>query len=291
MIVVTAPTGKIGRHVVARLIESDAAVRVIARDPAKIAPEVRSRIEVVQGSHGDAQVVDQALEGASALFWLAPGEPNKTPEAAYVDFTRPAAEAVRRNGVARVVSITALGRGTMWEDKAGLATASLRMDDLLMATGAAFRGLAMPSFMDNTLHNLTTIRDQGMMFGAYDPDRKSPKTATRDMAATAARLLVDEAWAGQQEVPLLGPEDLSMNDMAAIVSDVLGREIRYQQIPYAAFKERVIGQGGTEAFAQAYVEMFKAKDEGMDNVARRDGAEPAPTTFRQWCEEELKPLL
>lgn len=290
MIVVTAPTGNIGRHVLAHLIQAGAPVRVIVRDPAKLAPDVAAAVEVVQGSHGDAAVVDRAFQGASALFWLAPGEPFKTPEEAYAGFTRPAAEAVRRHGVARVVSITALGRGTAWENDAGMVTASIRMDDLLMSTGAAFRGLAMPSFMDNTLHNLATIREQGMMFTAYAPDLKAPKTAARDMGAAAARLLADASWTGQEEVPLLGPEDLSMDDMAAIVSDVLGREVRYRQVPYDAFKQQAVGRGMAEPFADGLIAMFKAKDAGMDNVAKREDGGHAPTTFRQWCEEELKPL-
>ena len=149
----------------------------------------------------------------------------------------------------------------------------------------------MPSFMENTLHSVATIRDQGIMFGAYASDRRAPKTAARDMGAVAARLLADASWVGQEEVPLVGPEDLSMDEMAAIISEVLGRKVRYQQISYEVFKERVISQGASEAFAQGYVDMFKAKDEGMDNVARRDSAEPTLASFRQWCEEELKPAV
>ena len=291
MIVVTAPTSNIGRHVVDRLIAAGAPVRVITRDPAKLAPQVADAVEVVEGSHNDAAVVDRAFRGGTALFWLVPGEPFKTPEEAYVGFTRPAAQAVSRHGVARIVSITALGRGTAWEDKAGIVTASLRMDDLLMMTGAAFRGLAMPSFMDNTLHSLAALREHGLMFQAYAPDLKAPKTAARDMGATAARLLADDTWTGQEEVPLLGPEDLSMNDMAAIASEVLDREIRYQQVPYDAFKQQAVGRGAADAFADGLITMFKAKDAGMDNVVKREDAERAPTTFRQWCEEELKPLV
>jgi hypothetical protein len=34
-----------------------------------------------------------------------------------------------------------------------------------------------------------------------------------------------------------------------------------------------------EAFAQGYVDMFKAKDEGMDNVVKRESAQQAPRRF------------
>lgn len=291
MIVVTAPTGNIGHRVVENLLAAAAPLRLVLRDAAKLPDAVRSRVEVVEGSHGDAAVVGRAFEGADAVFWLAPPSPQRTLDEVYLDFTRPAAEALRRHGVKRVVGITALGRGTEWENKAGLVTSSIRMDDMIMATGVAFRGLAMPSFMDNVLQQAASIKDQGAMFGPIDADRKTPTTATRDMAAVAARLLNDGTWTGQEEVPVLGPEDLSMNDMAAIMSDVLGREVRYQQVPFDALKAQLVGRGATESFAQGFVDMMRAKNDGMDNAAPRTPSSSSPTSFRQWCEEELRPAL
>jgi uncharacterized protein YbjT (DUF2867 family) len=291
MIVVTTPTGQIGHQVVQDLIAAGAPVRVIVRNAAKLTDKVRSSVEVVEGSHGDAAVLDEALEGADSLFWLAPPDMSKTLEEAYVDFARPAAEAIRRHNVRRVVSVTALGRNTPWQDKAGLVTASIHMDDLLMSTGVGFRGLAMPSFMDNVIRQTVPIRDKGMFFGPIDPDRRAPTTATRDMAATAARLLADPDWTDQQEVAVLGPEDLSFNDMADIMSDVLGRKIVYHQTSFEQFKQGFLDRGASESFAQGYVDMFRAKNEGMDNVAEVDAGKRTPTTFRAWCEEKLKPAV
>ena len=291
MIVVTAPTGNIGRHVVEHLLDRNEPLRIVVRDPSKLPVQVRQRAEVVEGSHGDAAVIDKALQGADALFWLAPPDSKKTLEAAYVDFTRPAADAIRRHGVGHVVSVTALGRGTAWEDKAGLVTASIRMDDLLIATGAAFRGLAMPSFMENALQQVPAIKAQGMMMGPLDPDLKAPTTATRDTGEAAARLLSDRAWIGQEEVPVLGPEDLSMNDIAAIVSEVAGRQVGYRQVPFEAFGERLAGFGMSPSFVAGYIDMMRAKNEGMDNQAERGALTRTATTYRLWAEQALKPAL
>ena len=289
MIVVTAPTGNIGRHVVATLLDAGQSVRVIVRDAKKLTDEVRSRVEVAEGSHGDRAVVDRAVAGAAAGFWLSPAAPRRPLEEAYLDFTQPAAETFKRHGVGRVVSVTALGRGTPWAAKAVLVTTSIAMNDLIMASGVAFRGLAMPSFMDNALQQAAPIKAQGMMFGPFDPDRRMPTTATRDIGAAAARLLADAGWSGQEEVPLLGPEDLSFNDVAATISQVLAREVRYQQIPFDAFQARLAQRGVSPSFQKGYVDMMRAKNEGMDNVARRGAA--APTTYRQWCEDVLKPAM
>ncbi len=290
MIVVTTPTGNIGRHVVRHLLDAGEALRLIVRDPSKLAPDVRDRVEVVEGSHGDAAVVDRAFRGADAVFWLCPPTPSPTPAAATVDFARPGAEAMRRHGIAHIVAATTLGRDTPWQERAGNATGSIHMVDLLRTTGAAVRGLALPAFMDNALRMVGTIR-QGWMPGPIAPDKKLPHTATRDTGAAAARLLVDRNWSGQEDVPVLGPEELSYADLAAIVSDVTGREVRYEHQSYEAYKEAAMARGLTNAFAQGFVDMLRAKEEGMDNVASRDAAIIGPTSFRQWIEEELQPAL
>lgn len=290
MIVVTTPTGNIGRHIVRHLLDAGQPLRLIVRDASGLPQDVRERVEVFEGSHGDAAVVDRALGGADALFWLCPPTPAPTPAAATVDFTRPAAEAVRRHGVAHVVAVTTLGRDTPWQERAGNATGSIHMVDLFRATGAAVRGIALPAFMDNALRMVGTIR-QGWMPGPIAPDKKLPHTAARDSAAAVAGFLIDRSWSGQEDVPVLGPEELSYADLAAIVSDVTGREVRYQHQTYAAYKDAAVARGLTDAFAQGFVDMLRAKEEGMDNVAARATAIIGATSFRQWVAEELQPAL
>ncbi len=290
MIVVTTPTGNIGHHVVQHLLDAGEALRVIVRDPNKLPKAVRDRVEIVEGSHGDSAVVDRAFQGADAVFWLCPPTPSETPAAATVDFARPGAEAMRRHSIGHIVAATTLGRDTEWQDKAGNATGSIRMVDLLRATGAAVRGLALPAFMDNALQQVDAIR-QGRTVGVIDPDKKLPHTATRDTGAAAARLLRDRSWTGQEDVPVLGPEELSYGDLAAIISEVIGREVRYQQVPSDAFKAQLIGRGWTDAFAQGYLDMLRAKNEGMDNVAPRSTGIIGVTSFHHWVEEKLKPAI
>jgi len=284
MIVITAPTSQIGSKLVGTLLDAGAPLRLIVRDAGKLPEGVRDRVELLEGSHGDPAIVDRAFDGTDALFWLVPPDVTKTQEQAYLDFTRPAAEAIRRHAVPRVVAITALGRGTLWQDRAGLVTTSLRMDDLLMASGAAYRGLAMPSFMENTARQAGVIREKGLFFGPIRPDRKLPFTATRDMATAAARLLTDRDWTGQSDLPVLGPEDLSFDDQAVILSEVIGRPVRYQQISFDQFRQQFLNRGVSESFAQGYVDMYLAKDEGIDNVARRTPETRGQTSFRTFCE-------
>jgi uncharacterized protein YbjT (DUF2867 family) len=298
VILVTTPSGNIGHQVLENLLDSGEHLRIIAADQAGIPADTRQRVEVIEGSHGDAAVVDKAFEGADAIFWLTPPDPRaESVEAAYVGFARPAAEALKKtealkkNGVRRVVGVSALGRGTPWAAQAGYVVGSLAVDDLIASTGVAYRALTNPSFMDNIAGQARAIRNQGMFFSPIDGDRKLPTVATRDIAAAAARLLLDDGWSGVGEVPLLGPEDLSFNDMAGIISEVLGKQVRFQQITFEAYKDRFVGFGMSDAMAQGMTDMAWAKNEGLDNAVQRTPENSTPTSFRQWCEEVLKPAV
>jgi len=292
MIVITAPTSAIGSQVLENILDSGEPIRVIARDPSRISPHIRERVEIVQGSHGDADVVRRAFEGADAVFWLVPPNPvTSSIEATYLDFTRPACEAFKTAGVRRVVGVSALGRGTGLEGNAGLVTMSLAMDDLIASTGVSYRALTMPSFIDNMLRQVEPIGKQGVFFSPFTGDRRHPTCAARDIAAVAARLLLDQSWNGSEEVPVLGPEDLSQEDMARIMSDVLGKPVRFQQVSLDAFKAQLLERGSSDAFAQGVVDMMIAKDNGLDDGEKRTPENTTPTSFRQWCEEVLRPAV
>jgi uncharacterized protein YbjT (DUF2867 family) len=291
-IVITTPAGQIGSQVLENLVGSGEHLRLVARDLFGIPANTRQRAEVIEGSHGDPAVADKAFDGADAVFWLTPPDPRaESVDTAYVGFTRPAAEAFKKHGVRRVVGVSALGRGTPWAASAGYVAGSLAMDDLIASSGAAYRALTNPSFMDNIARQAESIKNHGMFFSPIDGDRKLPAVATRDIAAAASRLLLDDTWSGVGEVPLLGPEDLSFNDMAEIISEVLGKDVRFQRITFEAYKDRFVGFGMSDAMAQGMTDMAWAKNEGLDNAVQRTPENSTPTSFRQWCEAVLKPAV
>jgi uncharacterized protein YbjT (DUF2867 family) len=290
MIAVTAPTGHIGSRVLSNLLRRDEAVRAIVRDPDRLPAGVRDRVEVVVGSHRDREVVDQAFEGADSVFWLVPAD-RTAPSVydAYVSFSIPAADAIVRHGVSHVVTVSALGRGQ--QRYAGFVSASLAMDDLLRSTGVHLRALTMPSFMDNVLRQVQSISNDGVIRGMVPGDLKAPLVDTRDIAAAASRLLLDRTWTGQDSLGVLGPEDLSPDDMAAILTDVLGRPIRYEEGDRGQEKKAFASFGYSDAMAQGMIDMAIAKEHGLDNGIERTPENSTPISFRQWAEEVLKPAL
>lgn len=292
MIVLTAPTGNIGHALLGRLLLTDRPLRVVVRDPLRLRPDVRARVDLVVGSHGDPATMDQALRGAESLFWLVPPNPTApTLESAYLDFTRGACDAIRRHQVRRVVSISALGRGTPFEKSAGLVTASLAMDDLLATTGADLRAITAPSFMENLLRQAPVIREQGFFALPMPPDRPTRVCATRDIAACAADLLLDPHWKGVGHRAVLGAEDISPIEMAKTMSEVLCREIRFVPVSIADFAARLEQLGMSPAFVAGYAAMMDAKSQGLDDAEPRTPQSTTPTSFRRWCEEALEPVI
>lgn len=77
MIVVNTPTGTIGRQMLQNILAGHEPIRVIARDPSRLPASTRERVEVVQGSHGDADVVNRTFAG------------RRRPQAAGLRYTRP----------------------------------------------------------------------------------------------------------------------------------------------------------------------------------------------------------
>lgn len=155
----------------------------------------------------------------------------------------------------------------------------------------SYRALAMPFFMENLLNQVEAIKTKGMFFLANSADRPLATIATRDIAAAAAGLLLDDSWNGQGTVPVIGPDALSPNDMAQILSETLQRPVRFQQVDEQAYTTTMTQYGMTTAWAKGLTDMAAAQDAGIYDAEQKSLTLPAPTDFRQWCHEVLKPAI
>lgn len=285
MIVVTTPTGRIGRQVARHLLDRGEEVRVVVRDASHLDDRVRESAQVVEGSHADPAVLDTALAGADALFWLVPPDP-AAPSARehYLRFARAAAASLRRTGVGHVVGVTSAGHG--WAPSAGVLSAAFAMDEELAGAGAAYRALSLPFYLENLLGQVASIRDSGSFSLTCAPDRPLATIATRDIAERAADLLVDRTWDGQQNLPFFGPDRLTPTQLAAVMSEELGRQITYRRLPMDDFAALLRARGAHEQAVADTIEMFAAQDAGIYDEDWAV-AETAPTGVRTWCREVL----
>lgn len=287
MIVITAPTGQIGSAVLGRLLKGEDPIRVIVRDPSRLDAFGRGRVQVIQGSHQDPAVLDDALTGADSLFWLVPPSvAAATAEEHYLGFARPAAEAIRRHDVARVVAVSSAGHG--WPTRAGVLSAAFAMDDEIEKAGVAYRALSMPFFMENLLRQLSAIRDHGAFSLAYSAARPLASVAIRDIVVIAAALLADRSWDGQENVPVFGPDRLNPNETAAVLSDVLGRNVAFRQQSLADVEAALMRRGASEGVVRDVTEATVALNDGIYD-ADQAASTPCPTDFRTWCCDVMRP--
>ncbi|MEE4543062.1 NAD(P)H-binding protein [Streptomyces sp. V4-01] len=287
MIVVTTPTGQIGGRLVRQLLDQGEEVRVVVRDASRLDGPVRERVEAVTGSHDDPAVLDRALPGAEALFWLVPPNPAApSAETHYLRFARAGADAVARHGVGHVVGVSSAGHG--WPAPAGVLSAAFAMDAELGASGAAYRALSMPFYMENLLRQLDAIREQGVFTLTCAGDLPLASIATRDIAAAAAVLLTDPSWTGQRNLPVFGPDRLTPDGMAEVIGQELGRPVAYRRTSIEAYASLLRSQGASDQAVEDLTEAFAAQDRGIYDEDW-GSAEPAATGFRTWCREVLKP--
>lgn len=287
MIVVTTPTGQIGGKLVRKLLDGGEEVRVIVRDPARLSEGVRDRVEILRGSHADPAVLDDALRGSDALFWLVP--PDRSAASArehYLAFARAAAAAIRRHAVTHVVGISSAGHG--WTADAGLLSAAFEMDDVLAASGANYRSVSLPFYMENLLGQLESICSAGEFRLASPAELPFATIATDDIAEAAAELLVDRRWEGRGDIPVFGPDRLTPIEMAEVMSRELGRSIAFHPMTIEALASGMRAAGAGERAISDTTQMFVAQADGIYDADWRV-ARLGATDFASWCRTVLAP--
>lgn len=290
MIVITTPTGQIGGKVLKSLTRSQERLRVIARDPSKIPADLRGKVEVIQGTHDDAEVLSRALKGASQLFYIVPPSMQYTDgDRYYLDFAEPVLQAIEINRVQRVVHISGSGLGV--DKNAGPVYSSYLVEKELESLGCALRILHCGSFMENLLRSASTIKANNSISACLPAEIKIPWVATQDIADVAVRFLLDTSWSDKSSIGVLGPEDLSYAKVAQIFGEVLHRKVDYVYVTPEARKVGMMKHGATEAVAQGLIDMYESMRRGTFNMVKRTASTSSPTSLKTWCETELKPLL
>ncbi|MBV9817796.1 MAG: hypothetical protein JOZ07_05535 [Solirubrobacterales bacterium] len=155
-------------------------------------------------------------------------------------------------------------------------------------TGVNYRALSMPVYMDNLLDQVTSIRDHGVFLYPFDADRLLASVATRDIAHAVAPLLADGSWDGQEHLPVFGPDRLSLDAMAEVISDVLDTTVTYRQVGVDDVARQLAQAGANEAVVRGMTEMMRAQNDGIYDEDQSQ-AVPGPTSFQAWCADVLRP--
>jgi (4-alkanoyl-5-oxo-2,5-dihydrofuran-3-yl)methyl phosphate reductase len=191
--------------------------------------------------------------------------------------------AARRAGAARLVKLSALTA----EDGAAddiITRWHRAAEQAITGSGLAWTILRPGAFMSNTLSWAGMIRHQGRVFAPF-ADIRTAAIDPADVAACAAAVLLEDGHDGQA-YPLTGPELSSAGDRAAILGEVLGREIGITEIPAEAARQRMIQAGTPAQIADAVLATMAGAGTGpgarVQPTVRRLSGRP-PRSFGDWA--------
>jgi uncharacterized protein YbjT (DUF2867 family) len=288
MIAVMGATGNTGRVAVEALLKAGQKVRALGRSPEKLKALVDRGAEVLAGDAGDVTFLTRAFSGASAAYTLIPPDMRVTDFRAYQDrMGEGIAAAVRSSGLERVVFLSSLG-GDQPGGTGPIAGLHAQEERLRNIPGLNTVVLRPTFFFENHFSVLGMIKHQGITGGAIKGDLPFPQVATRDIGEAAARILRDPTFSGFSVQELLGPRDISLNEVASLLGSHIGKpDLKYVQFPYDAFAAALTQAGLTADLARLYAEMAGAFNEGrIKSVVGRNPGNTTPTTF-----ESFVPIL
>jgi uncharacterized protein YbjT (DUF2867 family) len=247
MILVTGGTGNIGSEVVRLLVEAGAPVRVLTRDSGKASTH-GGRAQIAQGDLGRPETLGAAFAGVEKLFFVSPGA-NAVPALA-----AHAIDAAQKAGVRHVVMNSS--STILTDPMISIGRWHLEGEEILKGSGMAWTVLRPGNFASNALRWAGTIRSQGAVFGVRGGAQSAP-IDPRDIAAVGARALLDAGHEGQTYV-LTGAELMSMEEQIGIIARVIGKPVRFVEVPEAGARAGMLKSGMPEVMVDALLEMYRA---------------------------------
>lgn len=261
-ILVTGATGTVGREVIHHLLAGGRPVRALTRRPE--AADLPDGVEVVGGDLDDPATLHDALRGAAAVHLISVGSagPVADPDGL--------ASALRDAGVTRCTVLVD------WDDEA--------LVPALVGAGLTPTYLMPVEFMHNKLGDwAATVRAGDAVFEITD--RPSPLVHETDIGAVAAAALTQGDLAGRH-LALTGPEALRPSEQVAVIAEVTGRPVAFEQVDADEAARRWRAAGRDEAIIAFGIELA-AFDPGeyaeVHPTVEQVLGRPA-TGFRTWVE-------
>jgi uncharacterized protein YbjT (DUF2867 family) len=276
MILVTGGTGSSGSEIVEALASKGVKFRMLARNPAKVAVREQG-VEIVAGDLAQPRTLAEALKGIDRVLLLAPPVPNQ------VELESNVVDAAKNAAVRHVVKFSAMTADP--NSASRFPRAHGHVEQKIRASGLPWTFLRPTFFMQNLLSMSGMIKG-GTIFQPAGTS-KAAFVDTRDIAAVAVSALTEPGHEAKA-YDITGPELLTYEDVAATFSRVLGRTIKYQDIPPSAARQAMLGMGIPEWSADGINELMDQMRSGayatVTNVVEQVGHKK-PTTLEQFVRE------
>jgi len=275
MILITGASGNVGREVLKQIAQTGVRVRAAFQSAAKaaVAP---SGVEIVIVDFNQPDTLRAALDGIDRVFLVGP------PTSDLPALERKAVDEIRRSGAPHIVKLSAMGGRT-----AIFPRQHTDSEDYIKSSGLPYTFLRPNGFMQNFVtYSSGTITAQNAIYGSQGEGKVS-HIDIRDIAAVAVRILTGDGNKGAAYT-VTGPEALTNTRIAEILSDDVGREIKYVNLTDDQYKQAVIGAGVPEWSANAVTDLQRFYREGGASTVTRDVEQllgRKPISFEQFSRD------
>jgi uncharacterized protein YbjT (DUF2867 family) len=228
-ILVTGASGHIGREVVAQLRTADLPVRALSRNPH--ARDVPDGVEIARGDLTSPDTLDRALDDVAAVFlvWVAP--------------LAPAAEAIARiaSRARRIVFLSAPIHTPhpFFQQPNPVRSVHAGVERLIETSAAHWTFLRPAPFAINCRNWWAPQIRNGDTVRWFHGSAETAPVHERDIAAVAVRALCDDAH-DHKDYVLTGPESLTQREQLAIIGEVLGRTLVFDEVSPDATRREVL---------------------------------------------------
>lgn len=274
MIVVTGPTGTIGRPLIQHLVQRGEQVRAVVRHP--VAGNLPRDVEVVECDLSRPEGLGAALRNVRALFVHPRAVGVAAPDLLHL---------AAGQGVQRVVGLSAINVDDALDHQPSRfqGDRNKEVEDSIACSGLPWVSVRAGAFAINiSMVWAAQIRGgSNVVRGPYGSFAEAV-IHEQDLAEVIAAALCDQTLAGR--IPVTGPQAPTYAQMVTTIGEVIGRPLRYEEVPVTESIEGMVSQGVPRPFVEALMARYgrdiEKPVEVSGNVAQILGR-PAKT-YSEW---------
>ena len=248
MILVTGAAGKTGQAVVRALLANGRTVRTLVRNETQ--RELISSLydtDIVIGDMSVESVISSLFEGIRAVYHICP---NMHPDELSIGLAM--ISAAKTADVTQFVFHSVLhpqveAMPHHWQ--------KMRVEEALFTSGIPFTILQPAAYMQNILVEWKNIQQEGIIRVPYSPESKGSPVDLNDVADVASLVLSDRDHIGAI-YELCGPDILTYQEQATILSEYIDRSIRVEQISLNEWKTLAYEAGLRTYSVESLLKMF-----------------------------------
>lgn len=249
MILVIGAAGKTGRAVIRMLADQGKTIRALVHRHAQVQPiKALGAQEIIVGDVRSQPIIDQATQGVQAVYHICP---NMSPDE--IAIGQAVIMAARASGVEHFVYHSVLHPQTEamphhWR--------KLRVEEQLFEAGLPYTILQPAAYMQNVLAHWDQILEQGRYLVPYSVETRLGMVDLEDVAAAATVVLTQPGHAGAT-YELAGAEVLTQTEVAAILSQQLGRPVQVETMSLEEWQRGVRAAGLGDYQVETLIKMFR----------------------------------